>query len=247
MQNERYIKKNDRRRERGAEIRQDTVMIQYIRVKHNAIYAEAVDFYDSLNRKYPHKKDLRKTYEFKDFIANVKEKPIEQVSDPPSPKALRLRFGERHILKGNNVMELRIPLMSTKPVTTEIQEDTVTTEIQEDTVTPEIQEDTVTPEIQEDTVTTEIQEDTVTTEIIQEGTVNTVNTEQPWLVDEIIEDTIHPSLLDELDPDLIQQIIDELNAEPDLNNIMTDIEQEIQFEELGMDIDLDIPEDIIAW
>ena len=58
---------------------------------------------------------------------------------------------------------------------------------------------------------------------------------------------MHPSLLDELDPDLIQQIIDELNAEPDLNNIMTDIEQEIQFEELGMDIDLDIPEDIIAW
>ena len=233
MQNEKYIKKNDRRRERGAEIRQDTLMIQYIRVKHSAIYAEAVDFYDSINRKYPHKKDLRKTYEFKDFIANGKEKPIEQVSDPPSPKALRLRFGERHIIKDNHVMELRIPLMSTKPVTTKIQEDTVTPP--------------VTTEIQEDTVTTEIQEDTVTTEIIQEGTVNTVNTEQPWLVDEIIEDTMHPSLLDELDPDLIQQIIDELNAEPDLNNIMTDIEMEIQFEELGMDIDLDIPEDIIAW
>ena len=244
-QNGRYIKKNDRRRQRVSQIRQDTLMIQYIRVKHSAIYAEAVDFYHLLNRKYPYKKDLRKADEFKDFIANGKEKPIEQVSDPPSrtsdfpnpPKSFRLQFGERFILKDKHIMQLRIPLMATKPVTAEIQEDTVTPP-----VTTGIQGDTVTPP-----VTTGIQEDTVTTEIIQEGTANTVNAELSCLVNEITGDTIQPSLLDGLDPELIQQIINQLNAEPDLKDIMEDIEQEIQFEELGMDIDLDIPEDIIAW
>ena len=217
-QNGKYSKKNERRRQRVFEMRKYTVMMEYIQVKHNVIYNEAVGFYDSINRKYPDKKDLRKSYEFRKFMEN--EKPM---ADPPSPKPLRLRFSERGILK-DNLMELRIPLISPNLFTTETHEDTTTEIIQE----TETHEDTTTEIIQE----TETHEDTIT-EIIQEGTVNV---ELPRLIDETIEDSIQPSLLEQLDPDLVQQIIDELKADQDLYNIMTDIEQAIESDEFGMDI-----------
>ena len=65
------------------------------------------------------------------------------------------------------------------------------------------------------------------------------------VVDEILEDTIHPSLFDELDPNLIQEIVNDLKRDPDLKDIMTNIEQQIDYEELGMDINIDILEDYI--
>ena len=320
-QNERRVRKNQLRRGQRTKMRQDSLSIEYIRLKYNDIYTEAIEFYNSVNKKYPEKYDLRKTEEFKVLKSDMAriEKPIEQVPRPQTPDfpnpptPIRLRFGERCIYKDN--LQLRIPLMSpetvtteiiqegtihtppvtteiiqegtvhtppvtteiiqegtvhTPPVTTEIiQEGTVhtppvTTEIiQEGTVhtppvtTEIIQEGTVhtppvtTEIIQEGTVhtppvTTEIiQEGTVhtppvTTEIIQEGTVHTppVTTEiLPMVVDEILEDTIQPSLFDELDPQLIQKIIDDLRGDPDLKDIMTNIEQEVEYEELGMDID----------
>ena len=197
--------------------------------------------------------------------------PIEQVSEPrpatpdfpEPPTPVRPQF-ERHIYE--DTLQLRIPLMSPQPktpsVTTEIIEEgtiqtpSVTTEIIEEgtiqtpSVTTEIIEEGT---IQTPSVTTEIIEEgtiqtpPVTTEIIEEGTIQTppVTTEiSRMLTDQILEeDTIQPSLYDELDPQLIQKIIDELRGEPCLQDIFTNIEQQVEFEELGMDIDLDILED----
>ena len=71
----------------------------------------------------------------------------------------------------------------------------------------------------------------------------TVTTETLQIVTEEIleEDTIQPSLHEELAPELIEKIIEELRTEPDLKDIFTYVEQQIEFEQLGMDID--IPED----
>ena len=59
-------------------------------------------------------------------------------------------------------------------------------------------------------------------------------------------DTIHPSILEEISPRLIQEIIEDLRAEPDLKDIATNIEEQLrfeqEFEQLGMDLDIDIPE-----
>ena len=64
---------------------------------------------------------------------------------------------------------------------------------------------------------------TVTEEILQEDT------------------NLEPSLYEELSPEVVEKIISELRAEPDLQSILTSIEQELEFDQLGMDID--IPED----
>ena len=61
------------------------------------------------------------------------------------------------------------------------------------------------------------------------------------VTEEIIdEDTIQPSLHEELSQELIQKIIDELRTEPNLKDIFTSVEGQIEFEQLGMDIDIDI-------
>ena len=181
-QKERKVRKNQRRRERTSQMRQDSLSLEYIRLKYNNIYAEANEFYRSLNNKYSEKLDLRKTEDFKVFKADMAriEKPIEQVSEqvsdprpqtpdfPNPPAPIRLRFGERCIYK--DTMRLRIPLMSTDPVTTEIiQEGTARTP-------PPVTTDPVTTEIiQEDTARTPppVTTGPVTTEIIQEGTART--------------------------------------------------------------------------
>ena len=49
-------------------------------------------------------------------------------------------------------------------------------------------------------------------------------------------DTIHPSLCEELPQDLIEKIISELRTEPELKDIITKIEEQLEFEELGLDI-----------
>ena len=84
-----------------------------------------------------------------------------------------------------------------------------------------VEEDTSTHEEHppiEPAVTTETLQ-TVTEEIFDEG-------------------TIQPSLCEELAPELIEKIIEELRAEPDLKDIFTSVEDQIDFEQLGMDIDI---------
>ena len=84
-------------------------------------------------------------------------------------------------------------------------------------------------------------------EVLQEGT----NLE-PSLYEEIITETLQtvteevlqedmnlePSLYEEISPEVIEKIINELRAEPELQNIVTNIEQELEFEQGVMDIDI---------
>ena len=87
------------------------------------------------------------------------------------------------------------------------------------------------PKTPRPTVTTETLE-TITEQIVDEG-------------------TIQPTILDELMPGMLEQIITELRQEPELLDIFTDIEQQVEFEQLGMDIDIceyDILEnELLEW
>ena len=68
----------------------------------------------------------------------------------------------------------------------------------------------------------------------------TVTSETLYTVTEEIleENTIQPTIFEELAPGMLDQIINELRQEPDLRDIFTDIEQQFEFEQLGMDIDI---------
>ena len=63
----------------------------------------------------------------------------------------------------------------------------------------------------------------------------------------VTEEDLQPSLCQELSPEVLDKIISELQADPDIQNLFADIEHQLNFEELGMDIDMDIDIDIEKW
>ena len=81
----------------------------------------------------------------------------------------------------------------------------------------------------------------VVTETLQVLTQETIQ-ESPLQVaaEGIIQETttIHPSLQEELPQDIIERIINELREDPELKTIMTDIEQDLEFEQVGMELDV---------
>ena len=72
--------------------------------------------------------------------------------------------------------------------------------------------------------------ETLTEEVIQEYTV----------------DTIEPSLYEEISPEIVDKIISELRGDPGLKDVMTAVEEQIELEEVGMDIDIEIDDRLEA-
>ena len=54
----------------------------------------------------------------------------------------------------------------------------------------------------------------------------------------LAEGDIEPSLEEEIPAELIEEIIKELRQYPELQNIFATVEEQIAFEELGMDIEI---------
>ena len=78
----------------------------------------------------------------------------------------------------------------------------------------------------------------VTEETLQEGG-NPLHVAAEEIV--LTEGTLYPSLVDEIPSEVIEGIIDQLRQDPSLKNIMDDIEQDIEFDQI--DMDLELPED----
>ena len=165
---------------------------------------------------------------------------------------------EQH--SSQKVMQLRIPLM--KPsVTTQIVTEEVLNEKPLQVATEEIaMEPTIPyPSLDEeipDEIVTEKPLQVAAEEIAMEPTIpypsldeeipNEIVTEKPLQVaaEEIAMEstTLYPSLDEEIPDEILERIINELREDPELRTVMTNIEQELEFEQLGCD--LDIPEDI---
>ena len=166
-----------RDKKRKQEIRQDLLMINYVKAKYPIIYKEASEYYSTLNAKHPTTSDLRKTWRFKEFISNTK------TSDD---------------------MVLEIPLTKHK-----------------DKETPN-----------------------------HESKDHEVN--EMMYVDDIFPDINLNTLVPELSPQLIEEIIKDLRADPDMACIMNDVEDQMVHEEADdLDIDINIPDDLLekelAW
>ena len=113
------VKKRDQRRKRVGKSRQDSLVIDYIRVKYADIYQEGVQFYESINKNHSTKYDLRKTEEYKAWKANmigIKESTPESQSATPEPEPRPLQSQPatsdpepQHVYEDN--FQLQIPLM----------------------------------------------------------------------------------------------------------------------------------------
>ena len=80
---------------------------------------------------------------------------------------------------------------------------------------------------------------TQTLQIVTQETLQEEGNPLQVAAEEIV--PLYPSLTEEIPGEIIDRIIGELREDPELKNIMTDIEQTMEFEQLGMDLEL--PED----
>ena len=208
-ENARKLRKKQLRRERVSKRRQDTFAIEYIRVKYSDIYHETMEFYDAINKNNPAKFDLRKTDDYKLWKANLARKKEPLTLEPSNP--------EPSTLEPSN-LEPSTPEPSTpEPSTPEPSTpEPATTEKHTWQDNLQLRIPLMDKHIFKHPIET-LQ--TVTEEILEEG-------------------TIYPSLEDEIAPELINKILEELRQEPDLHAIFTDVEQQLEFEQLGMDIDI---------
>ena len=221
-------RKNELRRQYRAETREALLIKEYVETKYPAVYEEAVMFYNFLNNLYPVKSDLRRTEQF---------------------KALKMGFTyvpKKDVRKYTKQVFEAIPMTNASNFT----EQTETAQPQGDAEQPIYPEGDTNqtktlhekimqlriPLLEPSVTTRTVQ--VVTEEILQEKQVVS-NEENPLQV--ASNDIFKSTLNEEIPDEIFQKILAELHQDPDLHNMMNEIDQEIEFEQLGADID--IPDD----
>ena len=156
-------------RKRKQEVRQEQLMVSYIKAKYPMIYREANDYYSTLNEIHPNINDLRKTWRFKEFVSSTKTR---------------------------DNMVLKIPFK----------------------ITPKDKE-------------------------VEDKEIHEVEAVE---ANDIFPDIDLNTLVSEIPPQMIEEIIKDLRADPNLASIMNDVEaDDLNMEADALDIDLDIPDDLL--
>ena len=177
--------KKAKRRQSRVKTRESLFIADYLEMKYNDVYTEVAKVYNSLNKKYPQKPDLRRTPEFRAFKNKTKPKYNRSLYE-----GIRLTKPLQPLS-----MQLEIPLLpSPKCIKQSTHKD----------------------------------EQTTMDEIIQEG-----DQQQQQDVSNIA-----PSLMENLSPEVVDKIIEDLRNDPNMHELMSDVEKQIE-EEL---LEIDIPE-----
>ena len=264
---EQLIRANQQRNHLKALSRKSSFISEYIEIKYSGIYNEALHFFDAVNTVHPTKSDLRKTKEFRAWKPGMKgeeprksrkrkynylqnapepespwpqsseepespwpqsseepESPYPQSSEEPesqySPPADNPRTSQTSLENSpsryNDNMLLRIPLLKSP----QSLQSTVT----EQTLEP-LTLDDIPPDRTEQLII----------ELQQDPSPSTVTTET---IEIVTEQTLEPLTLDDIPPERIEQLITELQQDPDIMGMFTDIQAQLEFEELGLDIDI---------
>ena len=253
-------RRKEQRRQNRTKVRQALLVNDYIYHKYFNVYQEAAQFYNEVNRKYPTKYDLRRTDEFKAWKMAVTGQAVRIRTKLPKPSHLDIQvpncinpkssftviYDEGQVSNPEQYEQSASPEseQNEQPASPESEQNEQSaspeSEQNEQPASPESEqyEQSASPVEQmkgekimqlriplldPPTVTTQTLQ-VVTEEILQEST------------------TLYPSLHEEIAPEDIERIISELRQDPDLQTIMTGIEQDLEFQQLGSDID--IPEDM---
>ena len=165
--------------------RRELFVSDYIHIKYNDIYAEAVKFYDALDGQYPIKNDLKKTDEYRLWKINVKKASsslnaqIHQTPIQPQAGTSGSTQTPRQIYSDN--FELKIPLMVHPSVTPKTTESVTATETLETATATGTTEPVTATETTEPVTATETTEFVTATETLE--TVTAAETLETFPVD----------------------------------------------------------------
>ena len=240
-------KYNENRRERQSKSRQAIFINEYFHVKYNELYKEAALFYNQVNAHYPHKHDLRKCEAFKNWKAaqqtntNSCEKTVTKKTERRYHK---VSYPDISVEQSKSPEKPESPIGSpNNAASTESPNSTERFGIPVYSVAPQKTMRLEIPLMKSSVVTQQksplqIPQETMVTETLQIVTQQ----ESPLQIssDDISQKTmaINPSLTEEIPEDIIKNIITELRADPEMRTIMTNIEEEFEFDDIGMEVEI---------
>ena len=229
-------RRRELRSQQTIEVRKSKLVSSYIKTKYPAIYHEASEFYNDLVKHYPEKRDLTKTIDYKSWEINtVREAHMPntksltaKATDMPNTKSLTAKATDMPNTKSLTAkatdmsnFELRIPLLE---LTNATNEGTARPVIQEET----LDEGTAGPVTHEETPDEVTAGPVIHEETLDEGTAD-------GLLGQIVTETVgfdvYPSILEEIEPGVLNQLFEELEADPGLKQIFETLEEE------GLDIE----------
>ena len=245
--------------------RRGTFVADYVQNKYNNVYVEAMPFYDLLNDLYPGKTDLKKTEEYRVWKNNVTRDLSSYFNLQQAPKAAPSSpepLEQTQQPEGAYSDSLQAASSSPEPLEqTQQPEGVYSDSLQAASSTPEPLEQTQQPEcvysdsLQAASSTPEPLEQTQQTKtayndklqlkiplmnsstILEKSTVTT-QTLQTITEETLASGVIEASLEHQIPSDIIDKIIEELRGEPELQDIFTLIEQQVDFEHLGTDLEI---------
>ena len=256
------VRRRELRMQYRVNVRKSMFLSQYIEHKYPNIYSEATEFFNALDRRYPLKRDLTKTVEYKAW-KNIEPSSFTPRQNPETRRNIEpSSFTPRknpETRRGMTNFELKIPLMDfnahtndhIEGISPELHTETAALETIDQGIIKEIPPELHIETAPLETIDEGIIKETVTLETIDEGTFEPIEGISPdpntlqTLTDQInLTDEINPSILEGISPQLLNHIMEELQADPHLNNIFNDLQQD-----LDMDIDIDYPleSELLQW
>ena len=251
--------KKEKRRENRSKVRQALFISDYVFYKHFDIYQEAAQLYNEINRIYPRKPDLRRTEEFRVWRNGVTGQPSIRVKGKPMLKRQSYVFPAHanipvaEYIDPSDSFTVVVQPESQQPESQQPEspqpESPQPESPQAESPQPEspgqrvkggkvmeLKIPLMNPPTRPLVIQEVLQEDTLEPPSIYTETLETVT-------EEVLQEdtTLEPSLHEEISPEIIEKIINELRQDPGLKDIITAVEEQIELEQVGMDID--IPDD----
>ena len=270
---ERLAKRREARTKQRTQEKEDIFICDYIKHKYPDIHAEALQIYEALINQYPDKLDLRKTEEHKLWktqgILNLH--PALNICQVPPNAQMRVIFPQpttTNLEATTTNLEATAPEATTTNLEATAPEATTTnleatapeaTTTNLEATAPEATTTNLEATAPEAT-TPEPQNPKPNGKIAYKDNMQLIipliksPVKHPGVITEtlqiITEEIVqeHPQSIDQIDPEILEQLIAELRADPDLGSIFKDMEQQAEFEELDIDIDMDTRlEDELNW
>ena len=209
--------RREQERKRNNEKRKALLMVEYIHIKHPTIYDEANEYYETLDKEYSNRKDLRKVEHFKKMKVNTDNSQVY-----------------------NDNMVLRIPLIPNNSAAAMEEGETIERrqELPNNSAAGMEEGETIERRQELPNNSAAATEEGEMIEPWQEQ-IEDVNSIQPTLLEQVPQDVLQ-KIIDELrlDP-FLEKLMDKVEQEITLEGI-NQTEQDLM-----LDIDIDIPDNLL--
>ena len=251
---------NELRRVNKSKARQALFITEYFQTKYFELYNEAATFFNALNKMYPTKYDVRKATEFRQWKACVngeirKSRKRTTYLNIEVDETIPQTPDESESLPPQTPAESSPPQSPAESSPPQSPAESSPPQSPAESSPPQTPAESSPPQSPAESSPPQPPVEYSDTMELRIPLLNyrVPQKSQPTVITETIEitqETEEPLTLDDIPAERIEDIINQLRQDPDLRNIFTDIEQQLEFEHLGMDIDIpeqNLLEDELFW